>query len=70
VVKGVEDQALSKLSPFAINRGVVGLLGEPDKIGKLKDDTMLAQARTERQAGLSASELQLAGENPGDMRGP
>jgi hypothetical protein len=39
VVRGVEDQALAKLSPFAINRGVVNIVGEPEKIRKVRDGT-------------------------------
>jgi hypothetical protein len=31
---------------------VVGLLGEPEKIRKLKDGTLLVQAKTVRQASL------------------
>jgi hypothetical protein len=63
VVRVVEGLAISKLSPFTINRGIVRLIGEPEKIRKLKEGTLLVQARAERQASLLLN-ANLLGETP------
>ena len=36
VIRSIEDGALTKLSPFAIQKEIVGLAGEPKSINKIK----------------------------------
>ena len=41
VISSIEDGALTKLSPFAIQKAIVGLAGEPKSIKKLKQVCLL-----------------------------
>ena len=47
IISSTDDGALKKLSPFAIQKGLVGLAGEPKSVKKLKDGSLLVECRTD-----------------------
>ena len=47
IISSTDDGALKKLSPFAIQKGLFGLAGEPKSVKKLKDGSLLVECRTD-----------------------
>ena len=47
IISSTDDGALKKLSPFAIQKGLVGLAGEPKRVKKIKDGSLLVECRTD-----------------------
>ena len=47
IISSTDDGALKKLSPFAIQKGPVGLAGEPKSVKQLKDRSLLVECRTD-----------------------
>ncbi|XP_041376689.1 uncharacterized protein LOC121389145 [Gigantopelta aegis] len=43
VISSTDDGALKKLSPFAIQKGLVGLAGEPKNVTKIKNGSLLVE---------------------------
>ncbi|XP_041368572.1 uncharacterized protein LOC121382919 [Gigantopelta aegis] len=46
VISSSVDGALSKLSPFAVQKGLVGLAGEPKNVKKMKNGSLLVECST------------------------
>ena len=49
VISSIEDGALTKLSPFAIQKAIVGLAGEPKSIKKIKTG-LLVECHSEKHS--------------------
>jgi hypothetical protein len=49
-MKGLREGELGRASPFFINREFTGLIGEPQKIKKTRDGSLLVQAASATQA--------------------
>ena len=49
VISSIEDRALTKLSPFAIQKAIVGLAGEPKSIKKIKTG-LLVECHSEKHS--------------------
>ena len=47
VISSIDDEALRKLSPFAIQKGLQGLAGEPKSVKKLKNGSLLVECSKE-----------------------
>jgi hypothetical protein len=47
VIGSSNDEALKKLSPFAIQKGLIGLAGEPKSVKKLRNGSLLIECLTE-----------------------
>ncbi|XP_041367054.1 uncharacterized protein LOC121381769 [Gigantopelta aegis] len=50
VISSTDDGALKKLSPFAIQKGLVGLAGEPTNVTKMKNGSLLVECSTEKHS--------------------
>ena len=50
VISSSVDGALGKLSPFAIQKGLVGLAGEPKSVKKLKNGSLLVECTKEKHS--------------------
>ncbi|XP_041350995.1 uncharacterized protein LOC121369978 [Gigantopelta aegis] len=50
VISSTDDRALKKLSPFAIQKGLVGLVGEPKNVTKIKNGSLLVECSTEKHS--------------------
>ena len=46
IIASSDDGNMQKLSPFAIQKGLVGLSGEPKSLKKLKNGTLLIECST------------------------
>ena len=47
VIGSSNEEALKKLSPFAVQKGLVGLAGEPKSVKKLRNGSLLVECSTE-----------------------
>ena len=47
IISSTDDGALKKLSPFAIQKGLVGLAGEPKSVKTIKDGSLLVECCTD-----------------------
>ena len=47
IISSTDDGALKKLSPFAIQKGLVGLAGEPKSVKTMKDGSLLVECCTD-----------------------
>ena len=50
VIGSSSDEALKKLSPFAIQKGLEGLAGEPKSVKKLRSGSLLIECATEHHS--------------------
>jgi hypothetical protein len=51
----------AEASPFVINRAITGLIGTPEKIKKLRDGSLLIQAKSEYQSSVLLNTNTIAG---------
>ena len=49
VIGSADDETLKTLSPFAIQKGLQGLAGEPKTVKKLRNGSLLVECSTESQ---------------------
>ena len=50
VIESPNDGALQKLSPFVIQKGLVGLAGEPKTVKKLRNGSLLVECSSEKHS--------------------
>ena len=55
VIGSSNDKALKKLSPFAIQKGLEGLAGEPKSVKKLRSGSLLIECATERHSKINSA---------------
>ena len=54
VIGSSSDDALKNLSPFAIQKGLDVLAGEPESVKKLRNGSLLIECATERHSKISS----------------